>query len=136
MVAVPKPEKKKKEKKKKLKSIKTLYAKAKKVFNKFIRDRDAVELQGKCCTCGKPGNQAGHFVKSTHKKLEFHTKNVHLQCTHCNCYLDGNEAEYSKFIIEKYSIEYFHWLLSQKGTWKQTVPERREYLEYIIAAYE
>jgi hypothetical protein len=118
-------------KKKKLLPLPSLIKKADRIFHKWIRERDAVDLNGKCCTCGKPGTDAGHFVKATHKRVRWNPKNVHLQCRYCNSYLGGNEAEYSKFIIEKYGLETFNLLLSCKGTYKVT----RYELNIIIYAY-
>lgn len=127
----PKPERKKKAKRKKLHSYKSLMKKADTVFSKWIRNRDFTELNGKCCTCGKPGNQAGHFVSRTHKRVRWEPKNVHLQCSYCNCYQHGAQDQYSAFIINKYGFDTFQWLLLQKGSYK---PNRDE-LERIIRAY-
>jgi len=125
MAAVPK------KKKKKLLPLPKLIAKADRIFSKFIRNRDAVELQGRCCTCGQPGNQAGHFIKRTHKKIRYHPKNVHLQCVKCNHFLDGNQDEYARFIINKYGINVFYWLMNQKGMFKLS----REEVQRVIEAY-
>jgi hypothetical protein len=74
---------------------------------------------GKCFTCGaiKPFKQldAGHLVKSTHKEIKFDERNVHAQCTTCNHFLGGNEAEYSLRVIKKYGLETFEYLMAQKG---------------------
>ena len=128
---IPKPSPKKKSKKKRVTPLPALVRNADKVFALFIRNRDAVELQGRCCTCGAPGNQAGHFVKRSWKKIRWNPLNVHLQCCQCNHFKGGNEAEYSRFIIKKYGIETFHWLLDQKVPHKVT----REDLARIILAY-
>ena len=129
--ACPKHTAAKKKKKKRITPLPTLIKKADRIFSLFIRNRDAVDLQGRCCTCGSLGNQAGHFIKRTHKKIRWHPQNVHTQCCKCNLFLDGNEAEYSRFIINKYGLETFNWLLSQKGTYKVT----REEVEKVIEAY-
>ena len=130
---VPKPIKKsKKKKRKKLMPFPALIRKADRVFSLFIRNRDSVAMKGRCCTCGAPGNQAGHFVKRSYKAIRWHPQNVHLQCTKCNHFLDGNEAEYSRFIINTYGLDIFHWLLSQK----QTVKVTREMVQAVISAYE
>ena len=133
MTSVPKPSRSmaKKKKRKKLLPLGSLVKKADRIFSSFIRERDAVELNGKCCTCGKPGNQAGHFIKRSHKKIRWNPQNVHLQCFYCNHALGGNESEYARFIIEKYGMETFGWLLDQKGTYKPS----REELNKIILAY-
>lgn len=126
---IPKPSKKKK---KKLTPLPSLVKKADIAFSRFIRNRDQTELQGRCCTCGQPGNQAGHFIKRSHKKVRWNVTNVHLQCSRCNHYLDGNEAVYALFIVNKYGVDHFKWLHAQKGTYKIT----RDELERIIEAYK
>lgn len=129
--SVPKPTKKERVKKKRSTPLPKLIKKADIIFSKFIRNRDAEELKGKCCTCGDPASQAGHFIKRSWKKIRFHPQNVHAQCARCNHYLDGNEAEYSRFIIERYGLETFNWLLSQKVAHKLT----REEVQKVIEAY-
>jgi hypothetical protein len=128
---VPKPEKRKKKGRKKLLPLPSLIKKADRVFAKWVRTRDKLDLYGNCCTCGNPGNQAGHFVKRSHKKVRWHPDNVHLQCFICNHILGGNEAEYSRFIINTYGLERFNWLLAQKGLCKVT----REQVQRVIDAY-
>jgi len=132
MPAAPKPGKKKKAKRKKKPSLKSLKTKADIAFSKFIRDRDAKNLKGLCCTCGQPGNQAGHFVKRSYMALRYDPLNVHLQCFRCNHHLSGNESEYAKFIINKYGIEIFMLLMERK---KEIFKLTRDYLEQVIFAY-
>lgn len=121
----------KKKKRKRLPSLPSLIKKADIAFSRFIRNRDAVELQGRCCTCGGIGNQAGHYIKRSHKKVRWHPKNVHLQCAHCNHFLSGSEAAYSLFIVNKYGVDHLRWLHEQKGEYKVS----REELAQIIEAY-
>ena len=105
----------------------SLIKKADRVFSKWVRVRD----KNICCTCGKVGKHAGHFVRRRHLKVRWHPYNVASQCVFCNTFLDGNEAEYSRFIINKYGMEIFNWLLDQKGVYKVT----REEVEKVIQAY-
>lgn len=127
----PKPTRSvKKKKKKKLLPFPSLVKKADRVFRAWIRLRD----KGKpCCTCGSYDNyiHAGHFVKRNHYKVRWHPDNVHGQCVICNYYLGGNEAEYSRFIINTYGIERFNWLMEQKGPIKLS----REHVQRVIEAY-
>ena len=122
----------KKLKRKKLPSIPALLRKAEKAFNRHIRNRDAKELNGRCCTCNQPGNQAGHFNKKTHSETRFDPTNVHLQCVRCNHYLDGNEGSYALFIAEKYGMEHLKHLISQRGKVHKFT---RDELNKIIEAY-
>lgn len=128
---VPKPSHKKKKKRKRLLPFPSLVKKADRVFGAWIRLRDKNKDGGICCTCGQTGNQAGHFVKRNHYKVRWHPDNVHTQCLRCNAYLGGNEAEYSRFIINTYGMERFEWLMDQKGTVKLS----REDVQRVIDAY-
>lgn len=128
----PKPAKKVKPKKKKLPKLSTLTKKADAVFSKFIRDRDAVELKGKCCTCGKEGTQAGHYISRRYKVLRWDVRNVALQCSRCNCWEAGASDEFALFLVNKYGIDILNELHYLKMTpFKLT----REHLERVIAAY-
>jgi hypothetical protein len=81
------------------------------VFSKWIR-LSAADESGtvKCVTCGKlmfwrgDGAQAGHFVKRQHRLVRFDERNVHVQCVHCNKYLDGNQDSYAVFIADRYGL--------------------------------
>ena len=125
------PVPKKAKKRKRLPSLPSLIKKADTVFSRFIRNRDSVELKGQCCTCGQPGEQAGHFIKRSHKRIRWDVTNCHLQCKRCNHFLDGNESAYALFIVNRYGVEKLRWLNEQKGTYKVS----REELNKIIEAY-
>jgi hypothetical protein len=131
MPPAPKPKHVKKKKRKKLLPFPSLVKKADKIFSLWIRKRDEVKLQGRCCTCGEPGNQAGHFVKRNHYKVRWNVDNVNLQCSRCNHFLGGNDAEYARFIINIYGIDRFEWLMEQKGPVKLS----REDVQRVIDAY-
>lgn len=65
-----------------------------KVVNRYIRERD----KGKpCISCGctdKP-LQAGHlWPVSTYDSIRFDVDNIHGQCSWCNCWQHGNQANY------------------------------------------
>lgn len=74
-----------------------------KVFNEFIRLRDKGLL---CISCGKnPATQAGHYLPTSSNpqpSIMFNEKNVNGQCSHCNCWLHGNQHDYAKGLIKKY----------------------------------
>lgn len=91
-------------------SIKTLKAKAWKLFSEYIRRRDSDENgYGKCCTCGKKihwsEGDAGHWISRVHSSTFFEETNVHLQCRYDNRYRNGAPEEYVKFMIDQYGID-------------------------------
>jgi hypothetical protein len=69
-----------------------------KVFSKFIRQRDKYI----CVTCGRKGNEAGHYKDRAHRNTRWDEKNVNCQCTYCNRYLSGNLSKYSIYLEKKY----------------------------------
>lgn len=86
-----------------------------KVFNTFIRLRDA---GSPCISCGQFAKyyDAGHyFAVSTHPELRFDEFNVHLQCVRCNKFLDGNLAEYAIGLEAKIGTEEFEALKQRRG---------------------
>jgi hypothetical protein len=79
-----------------------------KVFNKYIRQRDA--LPGgvfKCISCGQIKSlrqmNAGHYYSAGHHSaLRWNEVNVNGQCVFCNKWLHSNSIQYRKGLIEKY----------------------------------
>ena len=131
MVSVPKPIRKKKIKKK-LKSLKSLTAKADKVFSLFIRNRDAVETKGRCVTCGDVGTQCGHYVSRRYKALRWDVRNAGLQCSRCNCWGAGESDSMALWLVNKYGWEVLNELNYLKiAPFKLT----REHLERVITSY-
>jgi hypothetical protein len=104
-------------------------------FSRFIRKRAADEYGFcTCVTCGDRHHMseihAGHFVRRRHMAVRWDPENVHTQCVYCNTFLDGNEAEYSRFIIDTYGRETFDRLLaSKRDVRKWSMPELRCLLE-------
>jgi len=80
-----------------------LLKKTQDVFNAWVRQRD----EGKpCISCGKPGNQAGHyFPVKGFSSLRFDERNVNLQCAYCNCYMHGNQAMYRIGLVKRIGEE-------------------------------
>ncbi|MES2395638.1 MAG: recombination protein NinG [Bacteroidota bacterium] len=77
-----------------------------KVFNTFIRLRDAGLPCISCKTTKKVIYAAGHFHPTTYSYLRFNEDNVHLQCNeHCNRQKRGNLSEYRPALIKKIGIE-------------------------------
>lgn len=77
-------------------TITVLHDKARQIFAKFIIKRD----KGICFTCGKPGNQAGHFIHG--KSMDFSEKGNHCQCVACNYFRGGNLIVYAINLEKKY----------------------------------
>ncbi len=81
-------------------SLPALLKKTEGIFNAYIRKRD----EGKpCISCGKPGNQAGHyFPVKGFSALRYDERNVNLQCAYCNRYQHGNQAMYRIGLVKRY----------------------------------
>jgi len=65
------------------KQIPKLKRKLTKIFNEYIRLRDKKYYKGLCISCGKPGNQAGHYFSTSQcpqPSMIFNEKNVNIQC--------------------------------------------------------
>lgn len=79
-------------------------AKAQKVFNEYIRLRDAKDG---CISCEKPSSWNGQWHASHYKTvgarpdLRFSELNCHKSCSVCNNYLSGNLAIYLQNLIKK-----------------------------------
>jgi hypothetical protein len=112
-----------------------LIKKVDRLFSRYIRKKYAKEGGWcVCVTCGievhRDECHAGHFVRRGHHAVRWDERNVHPQCVHCNTYLDGNEGEYARYIIDTYGREVLDELLAAKRlTKKWTMDELRELVE-------
>jgi hypothetical protein len=89
-----------KAKKKKAIPLSKLKAKAIKVFNSYIRERDKA-LGCISCPTGSV-DHAGHYMNAgQHSALKFDENNVHGQCVGCNCYKHGNLIRYRQGLVNK-----------------------------------
>jgi hypothetical protein len=95
------------------------------VFAKYIRKRD----KDICFTCGKPGNQAGHFIPRSAGGLAlyFHPDNVHCQCSWCNLHMQGNIWEYGQRLGEEKVKELYKIKNQTISKWTD-----KDYLEALI----
>ena len=88
-------------------TIPKLAAKAQKVFNKYIRERDSQDGYFTCISCGRTLTtdqmDAGHFapVKGG-SALRFDEYNVNGECKKCNGFDEFHLIGYRRGIIEKY----------------------------------
>ena len=105
------PEKGSKQVKKvKPKSVSKLKGEADTWFSRFVRLRDAYDMNSEwwtdCVTCGVAKavkeQQAGHFVSRGKLITRFHLKNVHAQCVGCNMFRQGEQYAHSKYIDARY----------------------------------
>lgn len=109
-----------------------LLAKTERVFNAWIRRRDA----GKnCITCNKPGNQAGHYWPVKYSGVRFDEMNVHIQETACNKWGYGEQAKYRMKLVEMYGEEAVR-KLDEKAIRTQKLKWDRTELEAIIKKYK
>ena len=94
------------ERKEKLKSRSDWLKDLQRVFNEFIRLRDA-DLP--CISCGRYHQgqwHAGHYRSvGACPELRFNEDNAHKQCSACNSHLSGNILEYRLGLIEKIGLE-------------------------------
>ena len=82
---------------------------------------------GKCCSCGLVKAwyelHGGHFQpKGRHYNGAcLDERNVNVQCSTCNTYMQGNPARYDKFMREEYGEDIFEelFLLSKQKTTKE-----------------
>jgi hypothetical protein len=99
-------QKRKKEGKESLKKLSQYEEEAKRVFQKWVRFRDA-DLP--CISCGcitTPQWDGGHYFKAEiYSGLIFHEDNVNKQCCRCNKNLHGNEANYRIGLVKKIGEE-------------------------------
>ena len=85
------------------KKITEYESEAKKAFQLWIRQRDK---DYPCISCGVKNTElwdGGHFFKAElFSGLIFNEMNCHKQCRKCNRFLNGNELQYRKGLIERY----------------------------------
>lgn len=112
-----KTEIKKKTPRKHTPSIKTLRDKLDIVFSKYIRLRDSRKFgyfQFVCISCGetKPFRlgDAGHFHSRRNMNTRWDEENVHMQCSHCNRFCQGNLLAYRDNLINKLGYQEYQRL--------------------------
>jgi len=79
-------------------SVARLKKKADIAFSLYIRKRD----KNICFTCGRQGNQAGHFRSRRYNSTRYDPLNVHCQCMQCNVLEHGNQYIYGINLDKKY----------------------------------
>lgn len=118
--------------KKKSASLPKLLAKAQKVFNAWIRERD--KDKG-CISCNGKVEQAGHYFSQGHYSgLRFDELNTNGQCVKCNLYLSGNLIHYRQGLVQRYGSAMVENLESLSELRKGAKYDRVE-IERIITKY-
>lgn len=111
-----------------IKTLSQYESDAKKVFQKYIRMRDA---KLPCISCGKLNATdwaGGHFYSAgMYSGLMFDERNCHKQCnSHCNKFLSGNLLEYRKGLIQRYGkdfVDELDQISNEKRNYKYTKEE-------------
>lgn len=105
-----------------------------KVFSEYIRRRD----QGICISCGKvddwKNTDAGHYIpKTAGLSIYFSEQNVNAQCTGCNRFRHGNQAQYALALRRKYGEQ-----ILEKLDWerKQSIQINNIEYERLIKLYK
>ncbi len=74
---------------------------------------------GKCCSCGYvkswPDLNGGHWQAKgrNYNAAAFEESNVHIQCEGCNCFMQGNNAGYRKYMEANYPESELDYILAQ-----------------------
>ncbi len=101
---------------KKNNEIKKLKAKCWKLMSEIVRRKSLKKVGNiyvfECFTCGKRflkwnELESGHYK---HNCLDFFDRNIHAQCTECNCFLHGNLGKYAVALEQKYGNNIFEEL--------------------------
>jgi hypothetical protein len=105
-------------------TIPKLTAKAQKVFNKYVRERDSENGYFTCISCGKtlPIEQmnAGHYIPQKNSSLlRFNEYNVHGECISDNGFNEFHLINYRKNLINKIGQEMVDWLEENQRTIKK-----------------
>lgn len=87
-------------------TIPKLTAKAQKVFNTYIRQRDSIDGYFTCISCGQTlpieKMNAGHYIpQKGSSALRFDEDNVHGECEYDNAFNEFHLIPYRKNLIHK-----------------------------------
>lgn len=87
-------------------TIPKLTAKAQKVFNAYIRQRDSADGYFTCISCGQTlpveKMNAGHYIpQKGSSALRFDEDNVHGECEYDNAFNEFHLIPYRKNLIDK-----------------------------------
>ena len=119
-------------------TIPKLTAKAQKIFNKYIRERDSENGYFTCISCGRtlPIEQmnAGHYIPQKNSSmLRFNEYNVNGECISDNGFNEFHLINYRKNLINKIGQDMVDWLEENQRTIKKWT---RTELEELIEKYK
>jgi len=121
-----------------VKSVKSLKAKAWKLFSEYIR-RSYADRNGyvSCYTCGTKAHwkqlQAGHAIGGRRNAVLFDEELVRPQCVACNVFLRGNYPVYVAKLIGENGLEWFNRKLAGS---RKAVKISKPDLQELIAKYQ
>lgn len=105
-------------------TIPKLTAKAQRLFNAYIRQRDSRDGQFTCISCFRNYTtdlmDAGHYVPvKGGSALRFDENNVHGECKRCNGFDQFHLIGYRKHLIMKIGLEKVEWLEQHRNDVKK-----------------
>ncbi len=104
------------------------------VFNKWIRERDANEPCISCGTKTATSWHAGHFwAMGSNGALRYNEDNCHKQCGSCNTFKSGNLLEYRIGLVKKIGEQRVAWLDQHR---KEVKRWTREELNELLEKYK
>ena len=90
------------------------------IYSLYIRLRDCMKWWRTFCPlCNWYGTykdaQNMHFITRGCYALRWYDKNCHSGCVRCNVFLNGNYIEYTRWMIERYGLEFVDELRSLRN---------------------
>lgn len=103
-------------------------------YSQYIRVKDAVGGDATCVTCGVTKHwkelQNGHFYTRGRYATRWDDDNCHVQCMRCNVMLKGNYIAYTKYMINRYGMDFVDELeIKSLTTYKISTVELVEKIE-------
>ena len=119
-------------------TLRSLKAKAWRIFSEYIRRRHADEGGTVACyTCGAllwwKESQAGHAIGGRHNAVLLDEEICRPQCVRCNVFLRGNYPIFTARLIRERGLEWFEAKLDGA---RQVVKLTRADLEETIQTYK
>jgi len=110
------------------------YSKLERLVNQYAKH--VKEKNEPCCTCGASNNKidSGHFRSvGSCPELRFELTNIHNQCSvNCNQIGSGKRAEYNEYIIKRYGIDHYNWLIGKHPSLKEQFPTWQDIEKEIL----
>ena len=105
-----------------------------KAFSAYIRKRDADENgMGRCITCYRWAKlECGHFIPRQHIATRWSETNCAGQCSFCNRWQHGAQAEFYVILVKMYGEKTVNELMASKH---KTMKFTRSQLEEMLERY-